>query len=105
MQNKEVLEALEDARAESQYSKYSFVVNNSQADKVIGDAKDTLEVNNYIIKNVEIVFNTAQIVVVRSNTYNPTYGWESRDCAIMLSCIKKVYKGKELIFDCTTEEC
>lgn len=104
MQNKEILEALEDAKAESQYSKYSFVVSNSQADKVIGDAKDTLEANNYIIKNVEIVFNTAQIVVVRSNVYTSTYGWESYDSALMLSCIKKVYKGEELIFDCTTEE-
>lgn len=104
MQNKEILEALEDAKAESQYSKYSFVINNNQIDKVIGDAKGTLEVNNYIIKNVEIVFNTAQIVVVRSNVYTSTYGWESYDSALMLSCIKRVYKGEELIFDCTTEE-
>lgn len=85
MQNKEILEALEDAKAESQYSKYSFVIDNNQADKVIGDAKDTLEANNYIIKNVEIVFNTAQIVVVRSNVYTSTYGWESYDSALMLS--------------------
>lgn len=104
MQNKEILEALEDAKAESQYSKYLFVIDNNQADKVIGNAKDTLEANNYIIKNVEIVFNTAQIVVVRSNVYTSTYGWESYDSALMLSCIKKVYKGEELIFDCTTEE-
>lgn len=104
MQNKEILEALEDTRAESQYSKYSFVIDNNQIDKVIGDAKDTLEANSYIIKNVEIVFNTAQIVVVRSNVYTSTYGWESYDSALMLSCIKKVYKGEELIFDCTTEE-
>lgn len=104
MQNKAILEALEDAKAESQYSKYSFVIDNNQSDKVIGEAKDTLEVNNYIIKNVEIVFNTAQIVVVRSNVYTSTYGWESYDSAIMLSCIKKVYKGEELIFDCTTKE-
>lgn len=104
MQNKEILEALEDARAESQYSKYSFVIDNNQADKVIGDEKDTLEANNYIIKNVEIVFNTAQIVVVRSNVYTSTYGWESYDSALMLSCIKRVYKGEELIFDCTTKE-
>lgn len=104
MQNKEILEALEDARAESQYSKYSFVIDPKQIDKVIGDTKDTLEVNNYIIKNVEIVFNTAQIVVVRSNVYTSTYGWESYDSALMLSGIKKVYKGKELIFDCTTKE-
>lgn len=104
MQNKEILEALTKAKAESKYSKYSFVVNNNQADKVIDDAKDTLEANNYIIKNVEIVFNTAQIVVVRSNVYTSTYGWESYDSALMLSCIKKVYKGEELIFDCTTEE-
>lgn len=104
MQNKEILEALGNARAESQYSKYSFVVDNNQADKVIGDAKGTLGVNNYIIKNVEIVFNTAQIVVVRSNVYTSTYGWENYDSALMLSCIKKVYRGEELIFDCTTEE-
>lgn len=104
MQNKEILEALEDAKAESQYSKYSFVIGNNQDSKVIGDAKDALEVNNYIIKNVEIVFNTAQIVVVRSNVYTSTYGWESYDSALMLSCIKKVYKGEDLIFDCTTKE-
>lgn len=104
MQNKEILEALTKAKAESQYSKYSFVIDNNQADKVIGDAKDTLEANNYIIKNVEIVFNTAQIVVVRNNVYTSIYGWESYDSALMLSCIKKVYKGEELIFDCTTKE-
>ena len=104
MQNKAILEALEDAKAESQYSKYSFVIDNNQADKVIDDAKDTLEANNYIIKNVEIVFNTAQIVVVRSNTYISVFGWETNDNALMFSCIKKVYRGEELIFDCTTEE-
>lgn len=104
MQNKEILEALTKAVAESGYSKYSFVIDNNQIDKVIGGAKDTLEVNNYIIKNVGIVFNTAQIVVVRSNTYTSTYAWESSDSALMLSCIKKVYKGEKLIFDCTTKE-
>ena len=103
MQNKEILEALGNARAESQYSKYSFVVDNNQADKVIGDASVTLEVNNYIIKNVEVVFNTAQVIVVRSNTYTSTYGWETSDSALMLSCIKKVYKGEKLIFDSTKE--
>lgn len=103
MQNKEILEALEDAKAESQYSKYSFIVDNNQADKVIGDASVTLEVNNYIIKNVEVVFNTAQVIVVRSNTYTSTYGWETSDSAIMLSCIKRVYKGEELIFGSTEE--
>ena len=92
------------AVAESGYLKYSFVIDNNQIDKVIGGAKDTLEVNNYIIKNVEIVFNTAQIVVVRSNTYTSTYGWESSDNALMLSCIKRVYRGEELIFDCATKE-
>lgn len=104
MQNKEILEALTKAKAESQYSQYSFVIDNNQSDKVIGEAKDTLESNSYIIKNVEIVFNTAQIVVVRSNVYTSTYGWESYDSALMLSCIKKVYRGEELIFDCTTKE-
>ena len=83
------------------YSKYSFVIDNNQIDKVIGNAKDTLEINNYIIKNVEIVFNTAQVVVVRSNTYNSIYGWESSDSALMFSCIKKIYKENKLIFDCT----
>lgn len=104
MQNKEILEALRNTKAESQYSKYSFVIDNNQADKVIGDASATLAINNYIIKNVEIVFNTAQIVVVRSSVYTSTYGWESCDSALMLSCIKRVYKGEELIFDCTTKE-
>lgn len=104
MQNKEILEALTKAKADSQYSKYSFVIDNNQADKVIGDTSATLEVNNYIIKNVEIVFNTAQIVVVRSNVYTSTYGWESCDSALMLSCIKRVYRGEELVFDCTIEE-
>lgn len=104
MQNKEILEALAKGTAEYGYPRYSFVIDNNQIDKVIGGAKDTLEVNNYIIKNVEVVFNTAQVIVVRSNTYTSTYGWETSDSALMLSCIKKVYKGKELIFDCTTEE-
>ncbi len=103
MQNKEILEALANAKAESQYSKYSFVMDNNQANKVIGDASATLAINNYIIKNVEIVFNTAQIVVVRSNVYTSTYGWESCDSALMLSCIKRVYRGEELIFDSTKE--
>lgn len=104
MQNKENLEALTKAVAESGYSKYSFVIDNNQIDKVIGGAKDTLEVNNYLIKNVEIVFNTAQVVVVRSNTYTRAYGWDSSDSALMLSCIKRVYRGEELIFNCTTKE-
>ena len=101
MQNKEILEALTKAVAEYGYSKYSFVIDNNQIDKVIGNTKDTLEINNYIIKNVEIVFNTAQVVVVRSNTYTSIYGWESSDSALMFSCIKKIYKGDKLIFDCT----
>ena len=101
MQNKEILEALTKAVAEYGYSKYSFVIDNNQSDKVIGNAKDTLEINNYIIKNVEIVFNTAQVVVIRSNTYNHIYGWESKDSALMFSCIKKIYRDKEIIFDCT----
>ena len=101
MQNKEILEALTKAIAENGYSKYSFVIDNNQINKVIGGAKDTLEVNNYIIKNVEIIFNTAQVVVVRSNTYTSIYGWESSDSALMFSCIKKIYKEDKLIFDCT----
>ena len=100
MQNKEILEALQ-ANTEEENPKYSFVIDNNQIDKVIGGAKDTLEVNNYIIKNVEIVFNTAQVVIVRSNTYTSIYGWESSDSALMFSCIKKIYKGEKLIFDCT----
>ena len=101
MQNKEILEALTKAVAEYGYSKYSFVIDNNQINKVIGGAKDTLEVNNYIIKNVEIVFNTAQVIIIRSNTYNTICGWESSDSALMFSCIKKIYKGDKLIFDCT----
>ena len=101
MQNKEILEALTKAVAEYGYSKYSFVIDNNQINKVIGGAKDTLEVNNYIIKNVEIIFNTAQVVVVRSNTYTSIYGWESSDSALMFSCIKKIYREEKLIFDCT----
>ena len=100
MQNKEILEALR-INSEEENPKYSFVINNNQIDKVIGGVKDTLEVNNYIIKNVEIIFNTAQVVVVRSNTYNPICGWESSDSALMFSCIKKIYRGEKLIFDCT----
>ena len=101
MQNKEILEALTKAIAENGYSKYSFVIDNNQINKVIGGAKDTLEVNNYIIKNVEIIFNTAQVVVIRSNTYTSIYGWESSDSALMFSCIKKIYKENKLIFNCT----
>ena len=102
MQNKEILEALL-VDAKEEHPKYSFVIDNNQIDKVIGDAKNNLEINNYIIKNVNIIFNTAQIVIIRSNTYNPTYGWESRDSALMLSCIKKIYKGEKLIFDYAKE--
>ena len=100
MQNKEILEALL-VNAKEEHPKYSFVIDNNQIDKVIGDAKNNLEINNYIIKNVIIIFNTAQIVIIRSNTYNPIYGWESSDSALMFSCIKKIYKGEKLIFDCT----
>ena len=95
MQNKEILEALTKAVAEYGYSKYSFVIDNNQINKVIGGVKDTLEVNNYIIKNVEIIFNTAQVVVVRSNTYTSIYGWESSDSALMFSCIKKIYREEK----------
>ena len=101
MQNKEILEALTKAIAEYGYSKYSFVIDNNQSDKVIGNAKGTLEVNNYIIKNVEIVFNTRQIIVIRNNIYNHIYGWESSDSALMFSCIKKIYRDNKIIFDCT----
>ena len=101
MQNKEILEALTKAVEEYGNSKYSFVIDNNQINKVIGGVKDTLEANNYIIKNVEIIFNTAQVVVVRSNTYTSIYGWESSDSALMFSCIKKIYKENKLIFDCT----
>lgn len=100
MQNKEILEALL-VNAKEENPKYSFVIDNNQIDKVIGNAKNNLEINNYIIKNVIIIFNTAQIVIIRSNTYNPTYGWESSDSALMFSCIKKIYKGEKLVFDCT----
>lgn len=101
MQNKEILEALTKVVAEYGYSKYSFIIDNNQSDKVIGSAKDTLEINNYIIKNVEIVFNTAQVVVIRNNTYTSIYGWESSDSALMFSCIKKIYRDNKIIFDCT----
>lgn len=101
MQNKEIFEALVKAVEENENYKYSFVIDNNQIDKVIGDAKDTLKVNNYIIKNVDIIFNTAQVVVIRSNTYTSIYGWESNDSALMFSCIKKIYRDNKLIFDCT----
>ena len=101
MQNKEIFEALVKAVEENENSKYSFVIDNNQIDKVIGDAKNNLEVNNYIIKNVDIIFNTAQVVVIRSNTYTSIYGWESTDSALMFSCIKKIYRDNKLIFDCT----
>ena len=102
MQNKEILEALRE-NTEEECPKYSFVIDNNQTDKVIGNAKNNLEINNYIIKNVNVIFNTAQVVIIRSNTYNPTYGWESSDSALMFSCIKKIYKGNKLIFSCTEE--
>ena len=101
MQNKEILEALTKAIAENGYSKYSFVIDNNQINKVIGNVKNNLEINNYIIKNVNVVFNTAQVVIIRSNTYNTICGWESSDSALMFSCIKKIYRGEKLIFDYT----
>lgn len=100
MQNEEILEVLL-VSVEEENPKYSFVIDNNQIDKVIGDAKNNLEINNYIIKNVTVIFNTAQVAIIRSNTYNPTYGWESKDSALMFSCIKKIYKGDKLVFDCT----
>ena len=101
MQNKEILEALR-ANTEEECPKYSFVIDNNQIDKVIGNAKNNLEINNYIIKNVNIVFNTAQVVIIRSNTYNTIIcGCESNDSALMFSCIKKIYREDKLIFDCT----
>ena len=102
MQNEKILEALR-VNAEEENPKYSFVIDNNQIDKVIGDAKNNLEINNYIIKNINIIFNTAQVVIIRSNTYNPIYGWESSDSALMFSCIKKIYKGNKLIFSYTEE--
>ena len=100
MQNEKILEALRE-NTKKEWPKYSFVIDNNQIDKVIGNAKNNLEINNYIIKNVNIVFNTAQVVIIRSNTYNPICGWKSNDSALMFSCIKKIYKGNKLIFDCT----
>ena len=100
MQNKEILEALR-TNAEEENPKYSFVIDNNQIDKIIGNTKNNLEINNYIIKNVNVIFYTAQIVIIRSNTYNPIYGWESSDSALMFSCIKKINKGNKLILDCT----
>ena len=73
MHNKEILKALTKAIAENGYYKYSFVIDNNQNNKVIKGAKSTLKVNNYIIKNVEIIFNTRQVVVIRSNTYTSIY--------------------------------
>lgn len=101
MQNSKIVETLANAIDENVNSKYSFVIDNNQIDKVIGDAKNNLEINNYMIKHVEIVFYTAQIIVVRGNTYSSVYGWESKDCALMFSCIKKIYRERELIFDGT----
>ena len=100
MQNEEILEALR-KNTEEENPKYSFVIDNNQIDKVIGNTKNNLEINNYIIKNVNVIFNTAQVVIVRSNTYTSIYGWESSDSALMFSCIKKISKGEKLIFDCT----
>lgn len=102
MQNKKILEILSENAQEE--AKYSFVINSNQADKIIGNAKDILEVNNYIIKDVKIIFYTAQVIVVRSNRSSLICGWESNDSALMLSCIKRIYKERELIFDCITEE-
>ena len=101
MQNKEIFEALVKAIEENKNYKYSFVIDNNQIDKIIGNAKNNLEINNYIIKNVNVIFNTAQVVVIRSNTYTSIYGWESSDSALMFSCIKKIYRDNKLIFDCT----
>ena len=103
MQNKKILKALKKAVAEYGNYKYSFVINNNQINKIIGNAKNILEANNYIIKNVDIVFNTAQVVIIRSNTYNPIYRWESSDSALMFACIKKIYKGDKLICSYTEE--
>ena len=84
--------------------KYSFVIDKDQANNIIGHAKNTLEDNGFIIKHVNIIAMTAQIIIVRKSFEDFFYGWRSYDSALMISAIKKVYRDDKLIFDCTTKE-
>ena len=82
-------------------TEYSFVIDKDQANNIIGNAKETLEDNKFIIKRVKIIIMTAQIIIVRESYEDLFYGWRSYDSAIMISAIKKVYRNNELVFDCT----
>lgn len=85
-------------------TKYSFVIDKEQANNVIGHAKEVLEDNNYMVKHVTIVTFTTQIVIVRYSYESPLYGWRNYDSAIMLSAIKRVYRGNEPVFDRTSQQ-
>lgn len=101
MQNSKILDILCNT---TKGEKFSFVIDKDKANEVTGDVSDTLEANNYMVKNVELIFLTKEVVVVRSNLYSDFNGWISEDSAFMLSCIKKVYREGTLVFDNTTRE-
>lgn len=85
-------------------TKYSFVIDKEQTENVIGHAKNTLEVNNFMIKHVTLVTTTAQVAIVRYSYEDYIQGWCSYDSALMLSAIKKVYREEELVFDSTSKQ-
>lgn len=80
----------------------SLVIDKDMADKVIGNAKDKLVDNSYMIKHVNVLVKTAQVVLVRHTRQDFVYGYTVNDSAVMLSAITKVYDGHgKLMFDKT----
>ena len=84
--------------------KLSFVINKSRANEVIGNSHNTLRKNNFLINNVELIFLSKEVAVVRSNYYSDFNGWQSKDSALMLSCIERIYSKGSLAYENTTEE-
>lgn len=84
--------------------KLSFSINESKVNEVIGKAYDNLNANNYLVKDVELIFLTKEVAVVRSNYYSDFNGWQSKDSALMISCIERIYSNGTLVYENTTEE-
>ena len=80
-------------------TKFTFVINKDKANDVIGGNPELLKANGYMIKNVNILFVTHQVVVVRHNYYSDFNGWISQDEALMISCIKGIYMEDTLIYN------
>lgn len=98
-----ILNVLCENKESKESSEFSFVIDKNQANNVIGNAGVTLEANGFMVKHVTIIAFTAQVVIVRHSYEEPIYGWCNFDSAIMLSAIKRAYKGDKLVFDGTLQ--